>query len=64
MNNKRRRHKAARAGFLLCKRHKVGGAKHVWLAHRGFAKLGHTAALPSSGARRLRSTICAPCRWR
>ena len=44
MNYKRRRHKAAHAGCLLCKRHKVGGAKHVWLAHRGFAKLGREAA--------------------
>ncbi|MFO1269509.1 MAG: hypothetical protein U1F67_23790 [Rubrivivax sp.] len=44
MNHKRRRHKTARAGCLLCKMHKRGGAKHLWLAHRGFGKLRREAA--------------------
>jgi hypothetical protein len=40
MNHKRRRHKTARAGCLMCKPNKrPGWPAHVELGHRGFGKL-------------------------
>lgn len=39
MNHKRRRHKAARAGCLMCKPNKFGAGMEKKLGHRGFGKL-------------------------
>jgi hypothetical protein len=39
MNHKRRRHKAARSGCLMCKPNKRGGGMEKKLGHRGFGKL-------------------------
>jgi hypothetical protein len=39
MNHKRRRHKAARAGCLMCKPNKRGAGMEKKLGHRGFGKL-------------------------
>lgn len=40
MHHKRKRHKNARAGCLLCKPNKMNGwAKHRVLGHHGFGKL-------------------------
>jgi hypothetical protein len=39
MNHKRRRHKAARAGCLMCKPNKRGKGREKKLGHRGFGKL-------------------------
>jgi hypothetical protein len=38
-HHKRRRHKAARAGCLLCKPNKRGHGNENKLGHRGFGKL-------------------------